>query len=139
MNELLKPKLIDCATHLDGRGALGVIEGDQLPFSIKRIYYLYDTPKDIVRGEHGHKKLEQIMISMHGMCDVTLNDGTNEYHFHLDSPKVGLYVPPGMWRSIKFGAQQSILCVLASRPYEVEDYLYTFEDFSAWALNKDSD
>ena len=129
----LSPRLLDDVPAFgDPRGSLGVLEGAQLPFDIKRVYYLYDVPIGAIRGEHGHKQLEQLMICMHGKTEVTLNDGQQQYPFTLAGPADVLYVPPGMWRQLRFVMPETVVCVLASRPYEVEDYLYEYEDFLTW-------
>lgn len=128
----IEPKIMDVACFSDARGRLGVIEDSSLPFDIKRIYYLFDIPMGAVRGEHGHKKLEQFMICMNGVCEVTFNDGTRQYTFTLDTPSQGILVPPGLWRSIKFKEPSSVLCVLASQPYEDNDYLYSYEEYLEW-------
>ncbi|MFC7704767.1 sugar 3,4-ketoisomerase [Plastorhodobacter daqingensis] len=126
------PHLVEIRNHLDARGALGVIEGADLPFDIRRLYYLFDVPIGSVRGEHGHKRLQQLILCLHGKVDITLNDGRSRWPFTLDRATQGLYVPPGMWRSLEFRDPGTVVCVLASRPYEVEDYIYHFEDFLAW-------
>ncbi len=133
---MLQPSIIEIRTHADARGSLGVVENLSLPFAIKRIYYLYGVPIGAIRGEHGHKQLEQLIICMHGRVDVTLNDGRRQYPFTLESPSQGLHVPPGLWRSLYFREPGTVVCVLASRPYEVADYIYNFEEFRAWALSQ---
>ena len=132
------PSIVDVRSHLDARGSLGVVEGADLPFDIQRVYYIFDVPIGAVRGEHGHKRLEQLIICMHGVVEITLNDGTGQYHFTLDTPAKALHVPPGLWRSLKFQMPGTVVCVLASRPYETEDYLYSFEDYLAWARTRDA-
>ncbi|MBE2276203.1 MAG: FdtA/QdtA family cupin domain-containing protein [Rhodobacteraceae bacterium] len=126
-------RLVDLRSFVDDRGRLGVIEGSDLPFAIKRMYFLYGVPVDGIRGEHGHRLLEQMIVCMNGACDVTLHDGTSEQVYHLESPAVGLYVAPAMWRSLKFLKEDSVICVLASRPFEVSDYIYHFDEFVAWS------
>lgn len=128
--------MVDLQNFSDARGCLGVVEAQDLPFDINRIYYLFDVPIGAVRGEHGHKELQQLLICMNGACRVTLNDSAERFHFDIDSPVVGLYVPPGMWRSLQFLAANTVVCVLASRPYEEEDYIYSFEEFRTWAQSK---
>ena len=123
------PRLIDAPAFIDGRGALGVIEGATLPFDVARVYYLYDVPIGAVRGEHGHKRLHQMMICMHGQAEITLNEGVRQYHFTLTSPAQVLYVPPGMWRRLRFVMPETVICVLASRPYETKDYIYDYDLF----------
>jgi dTDP-4-dehydrorhamnose 3,5-epimerase-like enzyme len=126
------PRLLEVPSFSDARGALGVLEGADLPFAIQRIYYLYDVPIGAVRGEHGHKQLEQLMICMHGRTEIVLNDGVRQFPFVLNCPSQVLYVPPGYWRQLRFKAPETVVCVLASRPYEVEDYIYEYEDFLTW-------
>lgn len=130
------PRLVDVKTFTDLRGSLGVVEEGDLPFTILRVYYLFDVPLGAVRGEHGHKTLQQLLICMHGVCDVVLNDGSRQHHFVLETPAKGLYVPPGMWRRLDFRAPETVCCVLASQPYDRDDYLFAFEDFRAWVEAK---
>lgn len=133
IEDTTRPHLVNLPTFADARGQLGVVEAANLPFEIRRLYYLFDVPIGAVRGEHGHKKLQQLLICMNGICEVILNDGTGQFHFRLETPAKGLYVPPGMWRSLRFHAAGTVICVLASRPFEREDYIYHFEEFLAWA------
>lgn len=126
------PGLLDIPNHVDARGSLGVLEGTALPFDIQRVYYLYDVPIGAVRGEHGHKRLHQLMICMHGQTEITLNDGVRQYPFILSGPSQVLYVPPGLWRRLRFVMPETVVCVLASRRYEPDDYIYEYEDFLSW-------
>ena len=126
------PFFLSINSFRDPRGCLGALEGSSLPFSIRRVYYLYDVPIGAIRGEHGHKQLQQVFICMSGSCDVILFDGVKEYLFHMSDPANALYVPAGMWRRLKFREAGTVICVLASRPYEPSDYLYTFEDYLQW-------
>ncbi|MEH6523991.1 sugar 3,4-ketoisomerase [Sulfitobacter sp.] len=140
MSHHIEPELIEIACFSDARGQLGVVEAAGLPFDIKRVYYLFDIPMGAVRGEHGHKKLQQFMLCMNGSCEITFNDGTRQFKFLLDSPSVGVLVPPGLWRSIRFIKPDSVLCVFASHPYEQEDYLYSYEEFLEWTIqNKEAE
>jgi len=126
------PRLLDAPSFMDGRGVLGVLEGAALPFDIQRVYYLYDVPIGAVRGEHGHKRLEQLIICMHGQTEAMLNDGTRQFPFVLNSPSQVLYVPSGHWRQLRFKAPETVVSIMASRPYEVDDYIYEYEDFLTW-------
>lgn len=139
ISDTTKPCLVDLPNFTDARGQLGVVEAGDLPFDINRFYYLYGVPLGAQRGEHGHKRLQQILICLHGSCTVSLNDGVSITEFKLDSPDTGLYVAPGFWRSLSFNAPGTVVGVLASRPYETEDYLYTFEDFLAWKQQQKSE
>ena len=130
------PVLLQLPRHVDGRGSLGVIEAADLPFDIRRIYYLHDVPMGAVRGEHGHKRLQQLILCMHGEVEVVLNDGISQFRFTLSDSSTGLYLPPGLWRRLRFVVPETVVCVLASRPYEREDYIYEYEEFLAWATTK---
>lgn len=132
MDETDVPRFFSVGSFADPRGRLGAIEGSSLPFSIQRIYYLYDVPIGAIRGEHGHKRLQQLFLCMNGACDVTLFDGSREYRFRMDDPAMALYVPAGMWRSLKFHEAGTVISVLASRPYERSDYIYSFEEYLQW-------
>ncbi|MFN7052847.1 MAG: sugar 3,4-ketoisomerase [Gemmobacter sp.] len=130
------PVLLQLPRHVDGRGSLGVIEAADLPFDIRRIYYLHDVPMGAVRGEHGHKRLEQLILCMHGQVEIILNDGHRQFPFTLTDSSTGLYLPPGLWRRLRFLVPETVVCVLASRPYEKDDYIYEYEEFLAWARQR---
>lgn len=131
------PRLVDVTSFSDKRGSLGVVEDTDLPFDIKRVYYLFDVPLGAVRGEHGHKSLQQLIICMNGICEITLNDGYEQFHFRLSSPAQGLYVPSGMWRRLHFREPSTVCCVLASQNYDKDDYIFTYEEFQAWVQDRD--
>ncbi len=126
------PTLLQLPRHVDGRGSLGVIEATDLPFEIRRIYYLYDVPMGAVRGEHGHKRLEQLILCMHGQVEIILNDGNRQFPFTLTDASTGLYLPPGLWRRLRFLMPETVVCVLASQLYEKDDYIFEYEEFLAW-------
>lgn len=127
------PVLVQLPSHIDGRGSLGVVEAADLPFDIRRIYYLYDVPMGAVRGEHGHKRLQQLILCLHGEVEIVLNDGARQFPFTLTDASTGLYLPPGLWRRLRFLVPETVVCVLASLPYEKDDYIYEYEEFLAWA------
>ncbi len=114
----------------DSRGDLTVIEGSShVPFDIKRIYYLYGVPPGQVRGAHAHKNLRQVIIAISGSFDVVLDDGYARKRFHLNKPYLGLYVCPMMWREIESFSPGAVCAVLASDPYDEEDY---YRDYNAF-------
>ena len=122
-------KIIDIRKYTDNRGYLSVIEGGiDIPFEIKRIYYLYMVP-EAARGAHAHKKLQQLMIATSGSVHVTLDDGSNKKTFVLDKPWKGLLVVPGMWRDLDNFAGGTVCMVLASEKYETEDYIRDYDKF----------
>lgn len=123
-------RMIELPRINDPRGNLTFIEGGRnVPFEIKRIYYLYDVPGGASRAGHGHRKLEQLIVAMSGSFDVTLDDGTNTERFHLNRSYNGLYVPPMMWREIDNFSSGSVCMVLASDFYDEADYFRRHEDF----------
>ena len=123
-------KIIDLPKIHDQRGNLTFIEADRhIPFSIKRVYYLYDVPGGTSRAAHGHKKLHQLMIAMSGSFDVTLDDGVTKEKFHLNRSYFGLYVAPMMWRDLDNFSSGAVCLVLASEDYDERDYFREYADF----------
>jgi uncharacterized RmlC-like cupin family protein len=100
-----------------------------IPFEVKRIYYLYDIPGGESRGGHGHKLLESVIIAVSGSFDVTVDDGVNKKKIQLNRPYWGLNVKPGMWREITNFSSGAICLVLASDLYDTEDYIRVYSDF----------
>jgi len=101
----------------------------QVPFDIKRIYYLYDIPGGEERGGHAHKNLRQLIIAASGSFDVLIDDGKNKRMVNLNRPYLGLYLVPGLWREIINFSSGAICLVLASEKYEAEDYIRAYEAF----------
>lgn len=109
-----------------------VQNGIEVPFDIKRVYYLYDVPGGESRGAHAHKILQQVIIAASGSFDVTLDDGKNKKTVNLNRPYFGLHILPGMWRDISNFSSGAICLVLASELYTQEDYLRDYNDFIAF-------
>jgi len=103
--------------------------GIEIPFEIKRVYYLYDVPGGESRGAHAHKSLKQILIAASGSFDVTLDDGYSKKTVSLSRPFIGLYIKPGIWRDIINFSSGVICLVLASELYNAEDYIRDYNDF----------
>lgn len=123
-------KIIKLPSFNDKRGSLSYLEGfNHIPFKIKRIYYIYDVPKNVSRGEHAHKELEQLFISISGSFDINLDDGTSTKKFHLDKRNEGLYICPKIWRTIENFEEGSTCLVLASQIYKKEDYIFNYREF----------
>ena len=123
-NVILLPKIND------PRGNLTFIEGNRhVPFSIQRVYYLYDVPGFAERGGHAHKNLHQLIIAMSGSFDVVLDDGAEKKRFHLNRSYSGLYVCPMIWREIDNFSSGSVCMVLASNRYEEDDYYRDYEQY----------
>lgn len=113
-----------------------ITNGQEVPFDIKRIYYLYDVPGGESRGAHGHKDLCQIMVALSGSFTVTLDDGENKQSFHLYQPYQGLLIPSGLWRDLDRFSSGSICMVLASHEYDEADYFRNYEEFKLWKSSK---
>jgi hypothetical protein len=123
-------KMVDLPRINDPRGNLTFIEGDiHVPFSIQRVYYLYDVPGGAERGGHAHRNLQQLIIAMSGSFDVVLDDGCSKQRFHLNRSYQGLYVCPMIWRELDNFSSGSVCVVLASNRYDESDYYRSYEDF----------
>jgi len=123
-------KIIDLPKITDPRGNLTFVEGgNQIPFDIQRVYYLYDVPGGAERGGHAHKDLHQLIIAMSGSFDVVLDDGKNKKRVHLSRSYSGLYVCPMIWRELDNFSSGSVCMVLASNKYDEEDYYRDNADF----------
>lgn len=114
----------------DRRGDLSVIEGNnQIPFDIKRIFYLYNISDAGSRGAHAHKELEQVFVAISGSFDVILDDGREKKSFQLMNPWQGLYVPPMIWGELNNFSSGGVCLVLASDIYKEDDYHRDYEEF----------
>lgn len=100
-----------------------------IPFKVKRIYYLYDVPMGVERGGHGHYELEQYVIAASGSFTFVLDDGINKIEFFLNDPSKALHIKAGIWREIKNFSSGSICLVLASEEYDENDYLRNYDEF----------
>lgn len=116
--------------HGDDRGQLIAIEAmKDLPFDIKRVYYIYDTLPGVRRGFHAHKCLQQILLCVNGSCKIHLDDGSETAEVILDRPYEGLYISNNMWREMYDFTPGTVLLVLASEYYDEADYIRNYEDF----------
>ena len=116
--------------HSQRKGDISVVEnGKEVPFDVKRIYYLYDVPGGADRGGHAHKELYQLIVAASGAFTVVLDDGTNKKAFTLNRPYQGLLVKPGIWRTLTDFSSGSVCMVLASDLYNPDDYIREYKDF----------
>ncbi|MEP6552253.1 MAG: FdtA/QdtA family cupin domain-containing protein [Ferruginibacter sp.] len=100
-----------------------------IPFEVKRIYYLYDIPGGESRGGHAHKELESLLVAVSGSFDVTVDDGINKKTIQLNRPYLGLNIKPGMWRDISNFSSGAVLLVLASQSYIENDYIREYSHY----------
>ena len=116
--------------HGDSRGQLIAIEQlKDIPFEIKRVYYIYDTLPDVRRGFHAHKKLQQLLVCTSGECKILLDDGKNKEVVKLNKPTEGLLVDKLIWHEMFDFSEDAILMVLASDYYNESDYLRNYDNF----------
>lgn len=117
-------------SHGDERGQLIALEEFRdIPFRIKRVYYMYDTAPGVVRGRHAHKSLEQILVCIHGSCKITMDNGREKKIVPLERPYEGLYVGPHMWHEMSEFSEGAVLLVLASELYDESDYIRDYDEF----------
>ena len=116
--------------HGDDRGQLVAIEEmKDIPFEVKRVYYIYDTLEGVRRGFHAHQNLEQILVCVHGSCKILLDDGKEKEEVLLDKPYEGLYIANNIWREMFDFSPGAVLLVLASSLYDESDYIRDYEEF----------
>ena len=123
-------KLIDMRVHGDNRGKLIAVESNRdIPFEIKRAYWIYDTLPNQNRGCHAHKDLEQIIVAIDGACQFVLDDGKARETVWLNRPDVGLYIGKNMWREMRHFSYGCKLMVLASKYYDEKEYIRDYDEF----------
>ena len=111
-------------------GKLSFFEGARdVPFEIKRVYYIHGTPDGSVRGGHAHKALRQVLFCPYGKIEIVLDDGHKRESILLDDPTKGLLIGPGLWREMIWHQENSVLCVAASEYYDAKDYIRDYETF----------
>jgi hypothetical protein len=129
-NTVFDCSVIDLSKVHNEAGNITVVEnGINVPFEVKRIYYLYDVPGGKARGGHAHYELEQYIIAASGSFDVILNDGKNRKTVTLNRPNLALHIVPGLWRELDNFSSGSISLVLASHKYMESDYIRDYNEF----------
>ncbi len=121
------PKIINRAGNISP-----IHNQKEIPFDIKRIFYLYDIPGGASRGAHAHKQCHQLLIAASGSFDVLVDDGKNQRLFQLNRPFWGLHIPPGIWASEQNFSSGAICLVLASTLFDESDYIRNHQDFIAY-------
>lgn len=123
-------KFIQFQSHGDERGSLVSLEQNKnIPFDIKRVYYIFDTKEGVRRGFHAHKKLKQLAIVLKGSCRFILDDGNEKIEILLDNPSQGLYIESFIWREMYDFSEDCVLVVLADSEYDEKDYIRDYEKF----------
>lgn len=126
-------KIVDLEKVHNRAGNLTIVQNlSSIPFSTKRIYYLYDVPSNAERGGHGHKELQQLIIAASGSFTITLNDGEHTESHMLNNPNKGLLIVPGIWRELSEFSSGSVCLVLASMTYSADDYIRDYQEFLSY-------
>lgn len=114
----------------DARGNMVVVEGGQaVPFDIKRLFYIYGTDPDAVRGQHANRNSDFAMVCISGSCKVKITDGTTETVVCLDEPMKGVYIPKMLWKDMYDFSEDAVLLVMASTHYDANEYIRDFDSY----------
>ncbi|MDD7025148.1 MAG: FdtA/QdtA family cupin domain-containing protein [Lachnospiraceae bacterium] len=123
-------RILEFAEHGDERGNLVIAEGNQdIPFEIKRVFYMYGSDPDIVRGQHANRESEFVLINVGGTSKVKVDNGFETDVIELNKPRMGLYIPTMMWKDMYDFSEDSILLVLASTHYDGNEYIRDYDEF----------
>lgn len=133
MSNIEKVKFLEFKEYGDDKGNLVVVEGEMdIPFQIKRVFYIYGSDKDIVRGNHANKKTEFVLINVAGKSKIKVKDGRgNEIVYCLNRAKTGLYIPELVWKEMYDFSSDSVLLCLASQHYDDNEYIRNYSDYQA--------
>ena len=134
MNLITNTRWIHFKTFNDNYGSLTPLEvGEDIPFPVNRIYYIYDVEQDVRRGFHSHKELEQVLVCVHGSVKILVKTPFESEDVLLNRPDVGLYIGPAVWREMYDFSPDAVLVVFASRHYEIADYIRNYEEYVSFA------
>lgn len=131
MSKHIGAQMLEFTENGDNRGRLVVVEGAKdIPFQIARIFYIYDSDADVVRGQHANRKSEFVLINLAGSCKVKVLDGKgNEAVFVLNRPHTGIYLPTMVWKDMYDFSKDSVLLCLASQRYDPQEYIRNYDEF----------
>ena len=134
MSPLEKVRVIEFPKICDPRGNLSFIESARhVPFSIKRVFYIYDVPGGETRGGHAHRECSIVLMAVAGSFDVRLTDGKEEMTVRLNRANKGVLIPPGVWDTMHDFTTGTVVVAICSREYEEEDYIRDYDEFIEWA------
>lgn len=121
----------------DPRGYLVAVENNKnIPFEIKRVFYVYGSQEKIVRGKHAHYRAQQLIICINGSCDFTVDDGSRRETIKMDSRTRALYIPAGVWDEFTNFSPDCVVMVLSDELYDPDDYIKNYEEFLEWKKTK---
>ena len=123
-------KKLDFKIYGDNKGSLiSLEENKNIPFKIKRVYYIFDTKEAVIRGLHAHKNLEQVLVCVNGSCDILLDDGKEKSIIKLENRNEGLFIEKLVWHEMFNFSADCVLMVLASDYYDEKDYIRDYNEF----------
>ena len=127
---MINYKIIDFKVFGGDLGSLVALEkGENFPFDIKRVYYMWNVPSHARRGFHAHRTLKQVIVCLSGHCDFILDNGKEKTSLHLDNPAQGLYLSQPIWREFTNFSDNCVIMVLASDYYDENDYIRNYDEF----------
>lgn len=131
MSKHIGVQMLEFSQKGDDRGHMVVVEGmEDIPFEIKRIFYIYGSNQDVIRGQHANKRSEFLLINVAGSCKVKVNDGKgNEAIFVLNRPHTGIYLPAMLWKDMYDFSADSVLLCLASEHYDAAEYIRSYDEY----------
>ena len=131
MNVLNLAQMLEFSQKGDERGHLVIVEGmEDIPFDIKRIFYIYGSDKDVIRGQHANRESEFVLINVAGTSKVKVKDGKgNEAIYYLNRPHTGIYLPKMVWKDMYDFSEDSVLLCLASTHYDSTEYIRNYDEF----------
>lgn len=131
IHNMNKVKMLEFPQRGDARGHLVIIEGKQdIPFEIKRVFYIYGSDNKVIRGQHANRQSEFVLINVAGQSKVCVKDGEgNEAVYSLDRPRIGIYLPNMVWKDMYDFSSDSVLLVLASTHYDPNEYIRNYDDY----------
>jgi dTDP-4-dehydrorhamnose 3,5-epimerase-like enzyme len=123
-------RLIEFPQNGDERGHLVIVEGNQdIPFAIKRVFYIYGSDKDVIRGRHANYNTEFVLINVAGTSKVRVDDGSRQKVFDLNRPHIGIYLPKLVWKDMYDFSPDSVLLCLASEHYDANEYIRDYDEY----------
>lgn len=138
MEKYKNPQIIGLPKFLDGRGNLSFFEHDaQLPFEIKRSYWIYDVPGGVERGGHAYRENQEFIVALSGSFDVIIDDGKRKQTFSLNRSYYGLYLPKGLWREMNNFSTNSVAFIAGSIHYDSDDYIRDYSEFLKFKDDED--
>lgn len=141
MHNMNKVRMVEFPQRGDERGQLVVVEGGQdIPFDIKRVFYIYGSDNSVVRGQHANRKSEFVLINVAGRSKVKVKDGEgNEAIYCLNRPHTGIYLPTMVWKDMYDFSEDSVLLVLTNTHYDANEYIRNYEEFAKIVSESEAD